>query len=66
MYVLTIFKNVRKGKKEKTKVIDRIETFEPPNEQTIQDALDSAGSGASFDIHRRELEPEDFEYREEF
>jgi len=62
MNVLTIYKKVR----QRIKVVRKIETFEPPDEQTIQEALDQAGDGASFDIHRRELEPEDFDYREEF
>lgn len=61
-YVLTIFEKKRK----RIRVVERIETFEPPDQSTIQEALDRAGDGASFDINRLELEEEDFEYREEF
>jgi len=58
MYVLTIYKKKRQ--------LSVVETFEPPTEKQIQDALSASGEPkASFDISRRDFEPEDFEYREE-
>ena len=65
MYTLTIFKNVRKSKKTVPTVHKKIETFEPPSNETIQDSLLAAGEGSWYDISRREFEPEDFDYREE-
>lgn len=56
MYTLTIY---RKGRK-----LSQTETFAPPTDAEVEAAVKAAGDGAYADISRKELEPEDFDYRD--
>lgn len=56
MYSLTIFDARRKE-------VKKIETFSPPDPQVIEDALSDV-PGGWYDISRRELDAEDFDYRD--
>lgn len=58
MYTLTLFN--AKRQLEKT-----IETFDPVDQKIIEQELKAIGPGAWCDVSRRELLPEDFDYRDE-
>jgi hypothetical protein len=57
VYTLTIFGESRQ-------CIKTIETFEPPNPKLIEAEVAKV-PGGWYDISRRELEPEDYDYRDE-
>jgi len=57
MYSLTIFDKNRKE-------VKKIETFAPPDPSRIEEELREV-PGGWYDISRRELSPEDFDYRDQ-